>query len=115
MHAILEEVAVDWPLLLYLALTSCFSICFLRDLRTESRALKQMNEQLEDRLTNRFRRLEYLLEKANTVSLTNGDPYHQSQTSELSADGPTRGFIEDKNRTPERNLRATIPPPANVQ
>ncbi len=90
MHAILEEVAVDWPLFLYLALTSCFSICFLRDRRTESRALKQMNEQLEYRLTNRFRRLEYLIENANTVSLTNGDPYRQSRISELSADEPTR-------------------------
>ena len=44
------EIYENWPAFVYIALTIGFSICFLRERRAETQALREIGANLHDRL-----------------------------------------------------------------
>ncbi len=62
MEALCASVAENWLGILYIVLTTVFSICFLRERRTESSRLREMIEQLEKGNRVRFDELERLVQ-----------------------------------------------------
>ncbi len=58
---IVSEIADNWPAFLYIAMTSGFSILFLRERRTETRVLRYRARRLDERIQKRFVALERLI------------------------------------------------------
>ena len=75
---VVSEVADNWPAFVYIALTLGFSICFLRERRSEIRILKEMGAGLHEGICNRFDRLERLVEDSR-IGSTPPEPRQISQ------------------------------------
>jgi hypothetical protein len=65
-----SEVAENWPAFVYMGLTIVFSLCFLRERRTETRMVKEIADVLNDRIRARFDRLEGMLSHRHGDSAT---------------------------------------------
>jgi hypothetical protein len=60
-----SELTDNWPAFLYIATTTAFSICFLRERRAETRILKELGAGLQESIRRRFDRLEQLVNASN--------------------------------------------------
>lgn len=67
-QAILAEIADNWPAFVYIGLTIGFSVCFLKERRAETRALKLIAERLELTVYQRFDRLERVIAEKKQIN-----------------------------------------------
>jgi hypothetical protein len=49
-HIVVSEVSDNWPAFVYIGLTIVFSICFLRERRAETEALRRIGASLHERI-----------------------------------------------------------------
>src|SRR5271154_7089091 len=66
---ITSELADNWPAFLYIATTTGFSVCFLRERRSETRHLRRLGKDLQETISTRFDSLEHLIQDSGKASL----------------------------------------------
>lgn len=58
---LISEISDNWPAFLYILIATGFSICFLRERRAETRALRRIGDGLQESINARFDRLERII------------------------------------------------------